>query len=332
MALFTTTATTPTSYKKVTGDLQTTRNYASYIDSYADKLIDEMPGEIDAEQFMQLFAESSMSKNTDIEQTRVSSNGQAVISEDGTELTYLTKGQGWKMTWTALQYRIAMKYTLEAMEEDNYQYGVNDVRDVADAMKRALKYGLIDWIDRGFGDSGAPGIAIDGKYLFDDARTSPLAGVSQWSNLESTAVISENSLFTAKINADDMIAHNGDRWPFEIKRIFVPQSREQELTKLLGTEKEVDNAMNTINTVYKMVPFQVLRELTTDCIIYEQGPVGKSNCLKDPEFNGLQLRWRVAPQKLDLSFTDTTVRGFQYRARWALGLRYPYAMRAGKNS
>jgi len=322
MALFTSTASAQSAVAHSGSDIRTQADWSQYINTYYDDLVDELAGEIDASQLAGLFREESQSEDVHVRKTKVRGHSVAGINEDGSAIPFLSWGQGWEHSHYVYPYRIGVKHTRHLEELENYGEISQEGMELKDSVSRTVYYALADAFNRCLGTAGAPFLCYDGMYLLDSARPNPVVGAPTWSNLESTSDIDEDALFQAQLNAQNTLAHNGDRMPLSIKKIYIPDDYDKEMWTLRSTAGTVGTAMNDANWARGRFEYETVAEFTSNIIIYTLG---------DPksDSNGLQIKWAVRPEVKDVNFEDPDVIGKRIRLRWGLACDDPRAMFRG---
>jgi len=178
--------------------------------------------------------------------------------------------------------------------------------------------------NRAVSPSNAPFVCLDGMYLIDTARPNPDPHAPAWSNQESNAGITADSLFAATLNAHNTIGPNGDPLRLKIKKILIPIANDKTLWTLLNTDRAVGSGNNDANWASgSRFNYEVMDDLTSASIFY---------LLDDPKSkkNGLELRWRVRPALADINFENPDIMGKRIRFGFGLGCLDPrYVWRGG---
>lgn len=322
MSLFTKTASAASVVAQSGSALRTQADLTAYINTYYDDLLDEFKGEINESRLLGMFKEESQKNDVEVTKTKVSGNAVAGLNEDGDDIPFINWGQGWSYSWYVYPYRIGTKHTKHLEEIENF----GSIAQEADEMKtsglRTIKWALADVWNRSLGASGAPFLCYDGMYLLDSARPNPVVGVPSHSNLESTGDITDDLLFTAQLNAQNSIAHNGDDLQLSISKVFIPDDYEKEMWTLNQTPGTVGTAMNDMNWAKGRFNYETLTELTQNLIIYQLGNPKSMD-------NGLQIRWAVKPQIMPINFEDPCIIGKLMRFRFGIGCLDPRKMWRG---
>jgi len=312
---------TPIALSGVT--IRTQADWDQYINTFYDNLVDEIDGEINENALMGFFRENTQTKDVEITKTKVKGNAVAKINEDGSPISFVTWGQGWAYSWYVYPYRIGVRHTRHLEEIEDFGEVAQEGMEIKDASSRTIKFALADVFNRGVAPgSGAPFLCYDGMYLIDGARPNPVIGTPDWDNEETTGDLTEDLLFTASQNTENMKAHNGDELNLSIQEILIPRTHDQVMWKLWETPKEVGNAQNTHNWAAGRFQYQTVREFTGNTIYYRLG-----NPKSDD--NGLQIRWAVRPGVADINFEDPDIMGKRMRFRFGLGCLDPRKMWRG---
>ena len=172
-------------------------------------------------------------------------------------------GQGFVKQYDAVTYRLAVMWEQSTIDDD--KLGVIGKRQAKflEAANKTIEYQLADVFNRGFGTSGAPFLCADGMWLFDSARPNPKAGVASWSNLETAAALTADSLWDMDKNFAASKDEIGLKAPLDMAGIVVPKALEKKAAELSRSAKNPENSMNTDNYHGGLV-YNVWNYLTSD--------------------------------------------------------------------
>jgi hypothetical protein len=271
---------------------------------------------------MGLIREESQTKDVETVKTKVRGRAVAGINADGEELPFIGWGQGWEKSFYVYPYRVAVKHTRHLTEVDEINSVAQEGEELMDAGKRTIYFALADVFNRMLGTSGAPFTCYDGMYLIDSGRPNPVIGAPNWSNLETTGAITADMLFDAQINAQNTLAHNGDRMPLSIKKIYIPTAYDMVMWTLRETTQTVGTAMNDANWAKGRFEYETVPEFTANIILYTLGSPKSMD-------NGLMVRWAVRPGVENINFEDPDIMGKRLRFRFGIGCLDPRKMFRG---
>jgi hypothetical protein len=309
-------------------DILTHEQFPNLIRDAINEQIDEMfemfSGNVDSMQLKSLFLEKSQKGMIHRVQTKVRPNGTTPLRRDADDdIDMISAGEGFGYTFRTYMYGQGVSWERQLMELDDVGAIAEKFSWLTENSERTVKYSLADVMNRAINPTNAPVLCLDGMYLIDSDRPNPDPRAPKWSNEETTADITEDALFAAKLNAHNTIGPNGELLRLKVKKMYIPQAYELVAWKLANSQKEVGNANNTANWAAGNFPFEVMDDLTTNSIFYVLDDT-KS------EKNGLQIRWRVRPSLADIKFQNPDVEGKRIRFGFGLGCLDPrYVWRGG---
>jgi hypothetical protein len=248
-------------------------------------------------------------------------SGVVPMNSDSDTLPFASKGIGFDWDWQTYGFRVAIGMDRKAIEIDDVGFTKDGQRDMLEMHKRTVEYVIADHFNRAFGTSGAPRLSDDGCYYVSSARPNPNASAGTWSNLEATADLDEDTLFTASFNASQQVSPDGNLFPQKIKKMMIPPGWLKKMWTLLSTEKVLGSNHNDANWAagaFSMEDVIVYDYLQTDAIFY---------WLADPKSqdNQLVLFKRVEPNVMTEwgMLGNPDVLNQRLRADWGLGLGSP---------
>ena len=250
--------------------------------------------------------------------------GLVPISRSSGTLPVDQAALGHQNTITMVQYRLAMLWEQEVIEDDQYEVVGPRQAKFLDSMNRTIEYLLADGFNRGFGT--APFLCADGQYLFDGSRNKPHPGVAQWSNVETSAALTENSLWTMEQNFCDNTDERGLIAPLNMTNILIPKELERKAFQLARSDKQAENAMNTAN-YYQGLVYTVWQHLTDANAWF--GHAGDYQS----DDNELKFYWRVQPGTRTYEVGgNPDIVAQRIRARFGYGCDVPYTWRGNAGS
>lgn len=322
------TASAKASVYRTGSGILTTESFPTIIrdalNSQIDEIMQAWTGKVEMDQLKGLFLEKSQNKLVHTVHTKVRPNHTVPLHRDADDdIKMIDATEGFGYTFRTYTYAAGVSWEKTLMEVDDVGAIADKFEWLVEASDRTLKNALADVLNRAVKPTSAPFVCLDGMYLIDSARPNPDPRAPAWSNEESDADITEDSLFAAKLNAHNTIGPNGEYLRLKIQKILIPQAYEMVAWKLQNSMKEVGNANNTANWAAGNFPFEVLNDLTSNSIFYLLDST-KS------EKNGLQLRWRVRPSMDDINYQNPYKEGKAVRFAFGLGCLDPrYVFRGG---
>lgn len=312
------TASATAKVRQTGSDLRNPKDIAGYINTYYDSLVDEKMGEIQNMYLMSLFSQMDQKKDTDVIKTKVQSNAVAGLNYDGDALPFLSWGEGWSYERNVYPFAMGVKHSLHLEEIDEIGSVRQEAKELMDAGKRTIAYAVADVFNRAIAPAtGAQFLCPDGMFLIDSARPNPVIGVPAWSNEEATGAITEDLLFTAQLNAANMVAHNGDQInDVEIAEALIPLAYEKVAWKLNSTSGTVGNANNDANWGQGRFKYRTVREFTVNQVIYLLSDVSKAD-------KPLQFLWGRRMQTMPINFEDPRIIGQLLRFRFGIACMDP---------
>jgi hypothetical protein len=294
------------------------------INEQIDEMFEMFTANVDSMQLKNLFVEKSQTDKIYRIQTKVRPNGTVPLRRDADDdIDMITAVEGFGYTARTYTYAQGVSWERMLVELDKVGAIAEKFSWLADNAERTVKHALADVLNRGIKPTNAPVLSMDGMYLVDADRPNPDPRAPKWSNEEADADITEDALFQAKLNAHNTVGPNGELMRMKIKKILIPQAYELIAYKLGASDKEVGNANNTANWAAGNFPFEVLDDLTTNCIYYLLDDTKSDK-------NGLQLRWRVKPGLADIRFQNPDKEGKRIRFDFGIACLDPrYVWRGG---
>jgi len=317
-------ASAKTALQSTGSDTWTKEAFANTIHALADEMFELSFGEPGSMQLEGLFRVGDQKSVTYTMQSKVRPGGTVPLRRDGDDLSFIEPQEGFGYTFQTYMFGQGVKCERELIELDDAGAITDRFEYLMDNSKRTLKNALADVFNRAVSPSNAPFVCLDGMYLIDTARPNPDPHAPAWSNQESNAGITADSLFAATLNAHNTIGPNGDPLRLKIKKILIPIANDKTLWTLLNTDRAVGSGNNDANWASgSRFNYEVMDDLTSSSIFY---------LLDDPKSkkNGLELRWRVRPALADINFENPDIMGKRIRFGFGLGCLDPrYVWRGG---
>lgn len=297
-------------------DLRNRSDIDQYINTFYTNLVKHVAGEIDNSKLAALFRDGTQKNDVEVTKTKVKGNNVAGINEDGDDLPFIQWGQGWSYNWFVYPYRIAVKHTRHLEEIENFGTIADEATELREAAERTVFYAMADVFNRGITPTNAPFLCVDGMFLIDSDRPNPVVGMPNWSNEEATTDITEDALFTAQQNAQNTLAHNGDRLRLSIMKFIIPDAYDKVAWTLRNTDGLVGTAMNDANWARGRFEYETSVDFTGNTVYYVMNSP-KSNK------NGLEFRWAARPGVENINFEDPDIIGKRLRFRFGIGCLDP---------
>lgn len=216
-------------------------------------------------------------------------NGIGVVqfNSDGDTMPVDSKSLGFDQTISNYTMRLAIGITREMLETDRYGVIGNHARSLTHSGKKTMELIMADTFNRGFGTatpvsgSATSNLSLlceDGLALFSGERPQPKAGLSAWSNLETSGALTADAVATARINLRKYLDGNGDLDPQMMTRVIVPPDLEDTIREIVGSNLKVDTSLNNTNVVSD-VKYVVYDWLESDKVVFE------GDCENELEFH-----------------------------------------------
>ena len=266
-----------------------------------------------------LYDSMDLNQRTWTTQTTVG-GGNTPRNSDGEAIPRDRMGMGFAHSMTTVQYRKAMEWTRELLEDNLYPNAIPDkAMELMLGARRTVEEIMADGINRGLGTSGAPFLCEDGMYLWDSARPNPVAIAGTWSNLETTGALSVSMFFTAGLNFRLNRDAKGNKAVMKLGTIVIRPHEAKTMHELLGSPLEPTSALNKVNWANSAgLSYEIYDHMTTAQVIFKATD-GK---------NELYQLWRVRPGTLPVETGDPDVFAVRTRFRYGLGCLRPSNLRA----
>jgi hypothetical protein len=185
--------------------------------------------------------------------------GLPVIKGEGETITYDVQRQGFVNRYTHVVYALGFIITREMFEDDLYDIvGEKRARGLAFSLRQGKEILAANVYNRAFNSTYTFG---DGKELL--ATDHPNVGGGTYANeLTTAADLSEASLVQACIDLMKFTDDRGMKIKVMPKKLIIPVDLWPDTERLLETQYEVGTGNNTVNIVYKKMPYVVNHYLT----------------------------------------------------------------------
>ena len=247
--------------------------------------------------------------------------GNIPRNRDGQTLTYEPQSLGFAHSWSSVQYRKAIGWTRELLEDELYGQLTDNSEELMTSSRRTVELIAADGVNRAMGPSGAaPVLCNDGGYWLDTDRPNPNPTAGTWSNVESTGAVSQSSIWTAALNFRLHKNSHGDKEPIRLSQIIIRPQDEPAIKETLMSTLRPTDSMNAINYLTDMgFTYSVYDHMTAALIMYRA--TGMRNEVK--------ALWRVRPNVAPVNVEDPDTFAVRVRFRFGLGLGRPDIWRGG---
>ena len=177
---------------------------------------------------------------------------------EGSSLSYVSLSEGFKQTFTHLDYGNGMRITRRLRREDMYGTTENQAAELGRMAAATEETVLADHILNGVDSSytGADGVElVSSAHVREDAATYA-------NELSSTADLSVTSLEQALIDFSDIRDGGGKRVQVEPKMLLVPKELRFEAHRLVKSSKNPENDSNASNALEGLLDVTVWNYLT----------------------------------------------------------------------
>tara|TARA_R110001599_G_scaffold201966_3_gene398771 strand:+ start:277 stop:1182 length:906 start_codon:yes stop_codon:yes gene_type:complete len=177
---------------------------------------------------------------------------------EGQPIDYVTNNEGFRNTYTHLDYGSGMRVTRNMLRDDLYASMEKLAVELARSARATEETILANHFNNGF-DSSYTG--ADGVELFSTAHVRE-DGSTYANELSSAADLSQTSLEQALIDFSDFRDGGGKRVAIEPKCLLVPKELRFEADRLLRSTLQSEDNSNAINAVNGLLDSQVWNYLT----------------------------------------------------------------------
>lgn len=177
---------------------------------------------------------------------------------EGAAVTYTDSSEGYKKTYTHVQYGLAFAVTRVMWEDDLYRVMPQYPRKLADSARIAAETAAANIFNNGFSSSY---LGADAVALFSASH--PLADGGNSTNTPSTQCdLSLSTLESAVTAFRAMKDDYSNKIVVPPKYLVVPAELQWTALKLVGSDKDPESANNTINVMRNRVQVVVWDYLT----------------------------------------------------------------------
>ena len=186
--------------------------------------------------------------------------GVGIMSQklEGQPIDYVTNNEGFRNTYTHLDYGSGMRVTRNMLRDDLYASMEKLAVELARSARATEETILANHFNNGFNSSYT---GADGVELFSTAHVRE-DGSTYANELSSAADLSQTSLEQALIDFSDFRDGGGKRVAIEPRCLLVPKELRFEADRLLRSTLQSEDNTNAINAVNGLLDSQVWNYLT----------------------------------------------------------------------
>lgn len=180
----------------------------------------------------------------------VTGYGLAGVKDQGGQIPYRDKYQGFPRDILNVFYGIGSTITYEMMRYDQYNLFPKIPKELGKSVRQTEETVVANLLNNGFSTATNPTLTADGLSLFNSAhRLVADNSVTQRNTPATAADLSQTALEQARIDIGNFV--DDQNLPIVVtgKKLIVPIESINLAEKILGTEYEVDTGNNTINPV-----------------------------------------------------------------------------------
>ena len=186
--------------------------------------------------------------------------GVGIMSQklEGQPIDYVTNNEGFRNSYTHLDYGSGMRVTRNMLRDDLYASMEKLAVELARSARATEETILANHFNNGFNSSYT---GADGVELFSTAHVRE-DGSTYANELSSAADLSQTSLEQALIDFSDFRDGGGKRVAIEPRCLLVPKELRFEADRLLRSTLQSEDNTNAINAVNGLLDSQVWNYLT----------------------------------------------------------------------
>jgi len=177
----------------------------------------------------------------------VTGYGLAGVKDQGGQIPYRDKYQGFPREIINVTYGIGSTITYEMMRYDQYNLFPKIPQQLAKSVRQTEETVVGNLLNNGFSTAATPTLTADGLSLFNSSHKLVATGTTQRNTPATASDLSQTAL--ARIDISNFLDDQGLPIVVTAKKLIVPTASVNLAEKILGTEYEVDTGNNTINPV-----------------------------------------------------------------------------------
>ena len=179
----------------------------------------------------------------------VTGYGLAGVKDQGGQIPYRDKYQGFPREIINVTYGIGSTITYEMMRYDQYQLFPKIPKELGKSVRQTEETVVANLLNNGFSTATTPTLTADGLSLFNASHRLVATGTTIRNTPATAADLSQTALEQARIDISNFLDDQGLPIVVNAKKLIVPTASINLAEKIIGTEYEVDTGNNTINPV-----------------------------------------------------------------------------------
>jgi hypothetical protein len=179
----------------------------------------------------------------------VTGYGLAGVKDQGGQIPYRDKYQGFPREIINVTYGIGSTVTYEMMRYEQYNLMPKIPQQLAKSVRQTEETIVGNLLNNGFSGASTPTLTADGLSLFNASHKLVATGTTQRNTPATASDLSQTALEQARIDISNFLDDQGLPIVVTAKKLVVPTASVNLAEKILGTEYEVDTGNNTINPI-----------------------------------------------------------------------------------
>lgn len=179
----------------------------------------------------------------------VTGYGLAGVKDQGGQIPYRDKYQGFPQEILNVTYGIGSTVTYEMMRYEQYNLMPKIPQQLAKSVRQTEETVVANLLNNGFSTASTPTLTADGLSLLNASHKLVATGGTQRNTPATASDLSQTALEQARIDISNFLDDQGLPIVVNAKKLIVPTASVNLAEKILGTEYEVDTGNNTINPV-----------------------------------------------------------------------------------
>jgi len=226
---------------------------------------------------------------------------------------------GFNNTYTPEEFKLGIRIGERLRETDQYSVVDRHMSDLLQAGTDTIELYAALPFNTTF-DSVVEWTCADGMNLVDSARPAEGPGVASWSNLETSAALSPESIATMRLNFRKNVNEWGRKRPLKMETLVVGADLEDTAEVALTTPKKVGTDLND-NSVFAQ------RKLKLEVWDYLTSTTGWFGFGAKNDLHELYWYWGVRPGVKPYDCGNPDVRAYRMRMVFVTGADRPMNVR-----
>jgi hypothetical protein len=265
------------------------------------------------DEWKQVFTETDGIKRSYHEDVRLYAFGSAPELPDGTAVTYQSGGTLFVKRYTYAVYGLAFALTKVLVEDgDHVRLGTVFSKHLANSMIETKETLTANHLNRAFNGSyvGGDGVALC-------SASHPIAGGQTFSNVLTSAALSQTSLEQALTTLRGAVDNNGKRIRLAAQKLIIPPQLEFTAEVLLNSVQRAGTANNDLN------PIKSLAKLPGGAAVISRLTSATAWWIQTDADTGLQVLMRRPIEKSMEGDFDTDSMRYKTTERYGSGWTEP---------